>query len=343
MSPENKSGRLMSKPNLFNRRSNSNNSSLRTNERSEFRYYSDGSDDLLGIYLKDVARVPLLTKEQEVELAKRIELGKKASQELAFGDNPLADVESLRKTVEDGTAAIDHLIVANLRLVISVAKKYQGRGIPFPDLIDEGNIGLIRSAEKFDYRKGHKFSTYATWWIRQAVTRHIADQARVVSLPIYLGGEINHMYIAINKLTQTLQRKPTDQELADALDITPYKIAELKYYAQKSISLETPVGDEDDSVLGDFIENERTPDPVAEVSQQMLSSQLSESMNESLTPREKRVLDLRYGLEDGISYTLEKIGQKLGVTKKRARQLERKALRHLRNPYNTRQLRDYLR
>ena len=332
----------MSEPYLFNQRSNSNNSNLREGERSDFRYNGDGSDDLLGIYLKDVYQVPLLTKEQEVELAKRIELGNKAKQELAYSDNPPADLESLRKTIEDGNTAFEHFIIANRRLVLSVAKKYKGRGIPYLDLIQEGNIGLIRSAKKFDYRRGLKFSTYATWWIRQAVTRHIADQGRVVRLPIYLDAEINHLKIISHELTQTLQREPTQEELAYALDTKPYKIAQLKKHAQETISLETPLGD-DDIVLGDAIEDETSPDPVSEASQKMLSSQIIESMIESLSPREKRVLDLRYGLEDGISYTLEKIGQKLGVTRERVRQLERQALRRLRNPYNTRQLRDYLR
>ena len=337
----------MSKPNLFNRRSNSNNSNLRESEGSDFRYKNDDSDDLIGIYLKEVAPVPLLTKDQEVELFKRIKGGREASeiltQESMESSISVKRQEELKNLIEDGWAARKHLVLANQRLIVKIAKKYRERGVPFLDLIQEGNIGMDRAIKKFEWQRGYKFSTYGTWWIRQAVSRAVAEQGRTIRISVQLGDQIKKMLSVSNQFTQLMGRAPTIDELADVLDINTEKVTELIQANNKTISLESPRGDDDDSVLGDIIEDESSSDPIAEVVQKMLSDQLTESMNDSLSPREKRVLDLRYGLEDGISYTLEKIGQKLGVTKESVRQLERKALRRLRNPYNTRQLRDYLR
>ena len=300
------------------------------------------ADDTVGLYLKEVGRVPLLTAPEEVSLAKRIERGRRAREELARGPVAIRRRRDLQHGVEDGWAAREHLITANSRLVISVAKKYMGRGVPFLDLIQEGNIGLIRAAKKFDYRRGHKFSTYATWWIRQAVTRAIADQGRTIRVPVHMGDQINKLLRVSHQLTQRLGRDPTTEELAEELAVPPKKVENMIQAARRPLSLETPTDEEEDSVLGDFIQDEESPAPTDTVTQNLLREHLQEVLN-TLPPREVRILQLRYGLLDGQSYTLEEVGRKMGVTRERVRQIEAQALSRLRHPTHRRKLVDYLR
>jgi RNA polymerase primary sigma factor len=299
------------------------------------------TDDTIGLYLKEVGRVPLLTAVQEVELAQRIEQGRLAREELARGNVSLRRRTDLQFLIEDGWKAREHLITANSRLVISVAKKYMGRGVPFLDLIQEGNIGLIRAAKKFDYRRGHKFSTYATWWIRQAVTRAIADQGRTIRVPVHMGDQINKLLRVQHQLTQRLGRDPTVDELAVALDVTLQKVENMIQVARRPLSLETPTDDEEDSVLGDFIQDEEVPAPDETATYNLLREHL-ENVLDGLPPREVRILQLRYGLLDGQAYTLEEVGRKMGVTRERVRQIEAQALSRLRHPAIRRRLREYL-
>ncbi|NPV57345.1 MAG: sigma-70 family RNA polymerase sigma factor [Anaerolineae bacterium] len=299
------------------------------------------TDDTIGLYLKEVSRVPLLTADEEVELAQRIERGKMAREELARGNVSTRRRLELRRLIEDGWAAREHLITANSRLVISVAKKYMGRGVPFLDLIQEGNIGLIRATKKFDYRRGHKFSTYATWWIRQAVTRAIADQGRTIRVPVHMGDQINKLLRIQHQLTQRLGREPSVEELATALDVPPKKVENMIQVARRPLSLETPTDDEEDSVLGDFIMDDEAPPPDDTATYNLLKEHLEDVLN-SLPPREVRILQLRYGLLDGQAYTLEEVGRKMGVTRERVRQIEAQALSRLRHPTIRRRLRDYL-
>ncbi|OGO33526.1 MAG: RNA polymerase subunit sigma [Chloroflexi bacterium RBG_16_57_11] len=299
------------------------------------------TDDTIGLYLKEVGRVPLLTAEEEVELAQRIERGRLAREELARGNVSPRRRQELQALIEDGWAAREHLITANSRLVISVAKKYMGRGVPFLDLIQEGNIGLIRAAKKFDYRRGHKFSTYATWWIRQAVTRAIADQGRTIRVPVHMGDQINKLLRVQHQLTQRLGRDPSVEELAGALDVTPQKVENMIQVARRPLSLETPTDDEEDSVLGDFIQDEEVPAPDETATYNLLREHLDSVLN-GLPPREVRILQLRYGLLDGQAYTLEEVGRKMGVTRERVRQIEAQALSRLRHPAIRRKLREYL-
>jgi RNA polymerase primary sigma factor len=300
------------------------------------------SDDLLSLYLKEVGRIPLLTPEEEVELARRIERGRAAERRLAQGGLSPEERRRLEEIVADGRAAQEHLILANTRLVISVAKKYAGRGLPLSDLIQEGNIGLIRAVKKFDWRRGHKFSTYATWWIRQAVTRAIADQSRTIRVPVHMGDQINKLMRLQQQLAQELGREPTPEELAEAMGIPRARAEQLLQMARQPLSLETPTDDEEESVLGDFIEDRGTASPAEAVSQQMLREILHEALA-TLSPREARILQLRYGLADGRSYTLEEVGRKLGVTRERVRQIEAQALARLRHPTYARKLREFLR
>ncbi len=300
------------------------------------------ADDTVGLYLKEIGRVPLLTAPQEVDLAQRMERGREARESLAPDKTPPKDIDRAEQLIEDGWAAREHLITANSRLVISVAKKYMGRGVPFLDLIQEGNIGLIRAAKKFDWRRGHKFSTYATWWIRQAVTRAIADQGRTIRVPVHMGDQINRLLRASHQLTQELGRDPTVAELAEALNVTVRKAEQMIQVARRPISLETPTDDEEESVLGDFIPDDDSPAPAEVVTSQMLREQLSDILS-TLPPREVRILQLRYGLLDGETYTLEEVGKKLGVTRERVRQIEAQALSRLRHPAHARKLRDFLR
>jgi len=297
--------------------------------------------DTISLYLKEVSRIPLLTAREEILLAQRIEIGRLAREELAHGKANEKRRQQLVDAIRDGMAAREHLITANSRLVISVAKKYNNRGVPFLDLIQEGNIGLIRATKKFDYRRGHKFSTYATWWIRQAITRAIADQGRTIRIPVHMGDQINKLLRKQHKLTQKLGREPTSEEMGAALDIPASKVDKIKKIARRPLSLETPTDDEGDSVLYDFIEDKDSPSPDNLAAQNLLQQQLISVFNE-LPPREVRILQLRYGLLDGKVYTLEEVGRKMGVTRERVRQIESQALGRLRNPLLRRQLRGYL-
>lgn len=300
------------------------------------------ADDTIGLYLKEIGRVPLLIAAEEVALAKRMEKMKFARERLAKGGKTTHKQKGrLQYDIEDGWAAREHLITANSRLVISVAKKYMGRGVPFLDLIQEGNIGLIRAAKKFDYKRGHKFSTYATWWIRQAVTRAIADQGRTIRVPVHMGDQINKLLRVSHSLTQDLGRDPTVDELAEALGVTGKKVESMIQIARRPLSLETPTDEEEDSVLGDFIQDEDSPAPVEVATKNLLREQIQEVLA-TLPPREVRILQLRYGLLDGESYTLEEVGKKMGVTRERVRQIEAQALSRLRHPSHRRKLRDYL-
>jgi len=288
-------------------------------------------DDPVRMYLREIGRVPLLTAEEEVRLAQRMERGK--TERLKAHPN--------RRFIEDGEEAQRRLTEANLRLVVSVAKKYIGRGMSLLDLIQEGNIGLIRAVEKFDYTKGYKFSTYATWWIRQAITRAIADQARTIRIPVHMVETINRLIRISRRLLQDLGREPTSEEIAAQMDISPEKVREIIKVSQEPVSLETPIGEEEDSHLGDFLEDHTALAPAEAASHQLLKEQV-EDVLESLTERERKVLQLRFGLDDGRSRTLEEVGKEFHVTRERIRQIEAKALRKLRHPSRSRKLKDYL-
>jgi RNA polymerase primary sigma factor len=298
-------------------------------------------DDSISLYLKEIGRVPLLTAEEEVALAKRMEKGRESRKKLAQGVEDWEERERLLWYVRDGQAAQEHLIKANSRLVVSVAKKYVGRGVPFLDLIQEGNIGLIRAVKKFDYRRGYKFSTYATWWIRQAVTRAIADQGRTIRVPVHMYEQINRLTRTSRQLVQELGRDPTTEEIAKELGVSPRKVEHIMRVSQRPLSLEMPVGEEEDSYLGDFIEDEDADAPSEAAGHQLLREVIDEIF-QSLTPREVRILQLRFGLVDGYCYTLEEVGKKFGVTRERIRQIEAQALSRLRHPSRSRKLRDYL-
>ncbi len=297
--------------------------------------------DLLGLYFKDAAHVPLLTAEEELKLAKQIERGRKARKKLASGKVTPEERQKLLRYIQGEWEAVEHLITANTRLVISVAKKHMGRGVPFIDLIQEGNIGLMRAAKKFDYKRGYKFSTYATWWIRQAVTRAIADQGRTIRIPVHMGDQISRLFRTQHKLKQELEREPTVEEMAAELNIPPDKVRYMLQVARRPLSLEMPTTLEGDAVLGDFIEDEETPSPDESTTQQILREQLEELMEE-LPAREARILRLRYGIPDGRSHTLQEVGNKVGVSRERVRQIEAQALRRLRRPGVRRKLQDFL-
>lgn len=301
------------------------------------------TDDVVGLYLKEAGRVPLLTAEEEVSLAKRMEAAEFAQERLENeGDTlPMDDVYDLKDIIADGELAQEHLIRANARLVISVAKKYIGRGVPFLDLIQEGNIGLIRATNKFEYQRGHKFSTYATWWIRQAVSRAVADQGRTIRVPVHMGDQLNRMRRVQLNLLQELGREPNIEELAVGMETTPDKVENLLEIARRPVSLETPIDDEGDSTFGDFVEDVNSPAPSDEVTTHLLHEQLQGALDR-LPPREAQILRLRYGLEDGRVYTLEEVGQTIGVTRERVRQLEAQALNRLRQSSAHVILRDYL-
>jgi RNA polymerase primary sigma factor len=288
-------------------------------------------DDPVRMYLREIGRVPLLSAEEEVRLAQRMERGK--AERLKAHPN--------RRYVDDGEEAQRRLTEANLRLVVSVAKKYIGRGMSLLDLIQEGNIGLIRAVEKFDYTKGYKFSTYATWWIRQAITRAIADQARTIRIPVHMVETINRLIRISRRLLQDLGREPTSEEIAEQMEISAEKVREIIKVSQEPVSLETPIGEEDDSHLGDFIEDHTALAPADAASHQLLKEQV-EDVLDSLTDRERKVLQLRFGLDDGRSRTLEEVGKEFHVTRERIRQIEAKALRKLRHPSRSRKLKDYL-
>lgn len=302
------------------------------------------TDDVVGLYLKEAGRVPLLTAEEEVALAKRMEAAAWARKRLEEADEDSllwSEEQALREMIQDGELAQEHLIRANARLVISVAKKYIGRGVPFLDLIQEGNIGLIRATNKFEYRRGHKFSTYATWWIRQAVSRAVADQGRTIRVPVHMGDQLNRMRRIQLNLIQELGREPSIEELAFHMDTTPDKVENLLEIARRPVSLETPIDEDGDSTFGDFVEDVNSPAPAEEVATHLLHEQLQGALDR-LPPREAQILRLRYGLEDGRVYTLEEVGQTIGVTRERVRQLEAQALNRLRQSSAHIILRDYL-
>jgi RNA polymerase primary sigma factor len=303
------------------------------------------TNDPVRMYLKEIGRVALLTAQEEVNLAKRIDEGLAAEEKLnELGPSPdrsTTEVRDLRFTMRDGLMAKRHLVEANLRLVVSIAKRYVGRGMAFLDLIQEGNLGLIRAVEKFDYTKGFKFSTYATWWIRQAITRAIADQARTIRIPVHMVETINKLARIQRQLLQDLGREPTPDEIATQMEMTPEKVREIQKISQEPVSLETPIGEEEDSHLGDFIEDSEAVVPLERASFKLLQEQL-ESVLHTLAGREKEVIRLRFGLVDGQSRTLEEVGKKFGVTRERIRQIESKTLSKLRHPSRSQKLRDYL-
>ncbi len=312
-------------------------------EESSFDLSGIASDDTVGLYLKEMAQVPLLTTGEEIDLARRLEQGLIAAEQLAAANGNLSqgELQGLASLVEDGRLAREHLIKANTRLVVSIAKKYIGRGVPFLDLIQEGNLGLMKAVEKFDYQRGYRFSTYATWWIRQTITRAIADQGRTIRVPVHMSDRIRRLYKAARQLEQTNGRKPTPEEIADVLELEPRKVQWMLRVSWQPLSLEHPVGEEEDSELGSFIEDDTTPTPTQSVQDNLLREKVEELLA-TLTPREARILRLRFGLQNGRSYTLEEVGQKFGLTRERIRQIEGKALRRLRHPRRSRQLRDYL-
>ena len=299
-------------------------------------------DDGVGAFKRDIRPfAKLLNAEQEVVLAKMVQKGFIQRDLLVKGEVADEDLEKARLDIDKGMWAEDELINRNIRLVISVAKKYDGRGVEFLDLIQEGNVGLIRGAKKFDHRRGHKFSTYVTWWIRQAVTRAISDQGRTIRVPVHMGDQINKLLRITHKLTQDLGRDPTYVEMAEVLGTTPKKVEKMINYARHALSLELPTGDEGDSTLSSYVEDKTTLPTDAQATRNILKDHLREVLND-LPPREVIILGLRYGLLDGDSYTLEEIGKKMGVTRERVRQIEAQALRRLRHPKFRRLLVDYL-
>jgi RNA polymerase primary sigma factor len=299
-------------------------------------------DDPVRMYLREIGRVHLLTAQEETILAKQLERGERAFCRLNRHEYTIDEKAKLQQWVLESKAARHHLIQANLRLVVSIAKKYVGRGLSFLDLIQEGNIGLMRATEKFDYHKGYKFSTYATWWIRQAITRSISDHSRTIRLPVHVGETINRVKRTAHKLQQTLEREPTPEEIGESLGIPAEKVRRVLEVARQPVSLETPVGTEGDSVLGDFIEDERSTAPLEHATEHLLREQLDEVLCK-LDERERRIIELRYGLGDGKYRTLEEVGKEFGITRERIRQIESKVLRKLRHPaYGGRKLRSYL-
>jgi RNA polymerase primary sigma factor len=302
------------------------------------------SDDTVGLYLKEMSRVPLLNVDEELDLAKRIERGKLSKRELnrLNGGTPAARRAELESMIGDGQQAREHLIKANTRLVVSIAKRYIGRGVPFLDLIQEGNLGLMKAVEKYEYQRGFRFSTYATWWIRQTITRAIADQGRTIRVPVHMVDRIRQLYRTTHEMEQKLGRVPTTDELAEEIGVNTNKVEWMMRVSWLPLSLESPINDdEDDSELGMFIEDQVTPTPIQSTYANLLREKVQYVLD-TLPPREARILRLRFGLENGRAYTLEEVGQKFGLTRERIRQIESKALRRLRHPRRARQLKDYL-
>ena len=311
-------------------------------------------EDPVRMYLKEIGKVPLLSADEEIELAQKMEAGSVAVEKIPLlkerlaetGDEQekeeiQAEIKALQLDVDRGSDAKKRLAEANLRLVVSIAKRYVGRGMLFLDLIQEGNLGLIKAVEKFDYRKGYKFSTYATWWIRQAITRAIADQARTIRIPVHMVETINKLIRVSRQLLQELGREPTPEEIAEEMKMPVERVREILKISQEPVSLETPIGEEEDSHLGDFIEDDNVPVPTDAAAITLLKEQLEEVLG-TLTEREQKVLTLRFGLEDGRARTLEEVGKEFNVTRERIRQIEAKALRKLRHPSRSRKLKDYL-
>jgi RNA polymerase primary sigma factor len=299
------------------------------------------ANDPVRLYLREIGRVNLLTAQEEIVLAQQLERGERAAERLRRGEYTLEERPQLQRWCLESDAAREHLIRANLRLVVSIAKKYLGRGMSFLDLIQEGNLGLMRATEKFDYHKGFKFSTYATWWIRQAITRSIADQSRTIRLPVHIGETINRIKRTSNKLQQHMEREPTPDEIADAMGVPTEKVRRVLDVSRQSVSLETPVGAEGDSVLADFIEDGNSAAPLESAANRLLREQLNMAL-QKLPERERKIIQLRYGLYDGQYRTLEEVGREFGITRERIRQIEAKVLRKLRHPYYGRSLRSYL-
>jgi RNA polymerase primary sigma factor len=300
-------------------------------------------DDSVGMYLKEMSRVPLLKQAEEFNIAIRIEDGRRARAELmcSTGRKQSLDRKRLESLVEDGNLAREHIIKANTRLVVSIAKRYMGRGVPFLDLIQEGNLGLMKAVEKYDVHKGFRFSTYATWWIRQTITRSIADQSRTIRVPVHMSDRIRQTYKATHDLEQRLGRIPKPEELAIEMGLDLQKVLWILQVSWIPLSLESPIGDDEESDLGMFIEDVLTPTPIQSAYQAMLKEKIDEVLG-TLTPREARVLRLRFGLDTGVPFTLEEVGEKFGLTRERIRQIESKALRRLRHPRRARQLKEYL-
>ena len=311
-------------------------------------------EDPVRMYLKEIGKVPLLSAEEEIDLAQKMEEGNVAQEKIVILKNRIeesedeaeiedfrAEIKALQKTVDIGADAKKRLAEANLRLVVSIAKRYVGRGMLFLDLIQEGNLGLIKAVEKFDYRKGYKFSTYATWWIRQAITRAIADQARTIRIPVHMVETINKLIRVSRQLLQELGREPSPEEIAEEMSMPVESVREILKISQEPVSLETPIGEEEDSHLGDFIKDDNVPVPADAAAFTLLKEQLEEVLG-TLTEREQKVLTLRFGLEDGRARTLEEVGKEFTVTRERIRQIEAKALRKLRHPSRSRKLKDYL-
>lgn len=311
-------------------------------------------EDPVRMYLKEIGKVPLLSADEEIELAQKMEAGSVAVEKIPLlkerlaetGDEQekeeiQAEIKALQLDVDRGSDAKKRLAEANLRLVVSIAKRYVGRGMLFLDLIQEGNLGLIKAVEKFDYRKGYKFSTYATWWIRQAITRAIADQARTIRIPVHMVETINKLICVSRQLLQELGREPTPEEIAEEMKMPVERVREILKISQEPVSLETPIGEEEDSHLGDFIKDDNVPVPADAATFTLLKEQLEEVLG-TLTEREQKVLTLRFGLEDGRARTLEEVGKEFNVTRERIRQIEAKALRKLRHPSRSRKLKDYL-
>ena len=311
-------------------------------------------EDPVRMYLKEIGKVPLLSADEEIELAQKMEAGSVAVEKIPLlkerlaetGDEQekeeiQAEIKALQLDVDRGSDAKKRLAEANLRLVVSIAKRYVGRGMLFLDLIQEGNLGLIKAVEKFDYRKGYKFSTYATWWIRQAITRAIADQARTIRIPVHMVETINKLIRVSRQLLQELGREPTPEEIAEEMKMPVERVREILKISQEPVSLETPIGEEEDSHLGDFIKDDNVPVPAEAAAQTLLKEQLDEVLD-TLTEREQKVLRLRFGMNDGRARTLEEVGKEFNVTRERIRQIEAKALRKLRHPSRSRKLKDYL-
>ncbi|MCD4738170.1 MAG: sigma-70 family RNA polymerase sigma factor, partial [Anaerolineae bacterium] len=301
-----------------------------------------GIDDSVALYLKEMSRVPLLSTEEEVGLAKRIEAGREAEIELKNNGHDLETGARSQEIIYLGIDSRDHLIRANTRLVVSIAKKYVGRGVPFLDLIQEGNLGLMKAVEKFEYQRGYRFSTYATWWIRQTITRAISDQGRTIRVPVHMSDRIRRLYRRAQEIEQQRGQRPSPEELAEDLGVDARKVQWMMRVSWKPLSLERPVGEDEDSELSNFVEDEETPTPPDMTYRGMLRARIEEAMR-GLTPREVRILRMRFGLQNGESYTLEEVGQKFGLTRERIRQIEGQALRRLRHPCRSRELRDYLR